>query len=143
MTETVTRPSTPAAEPNTLVNALLGGVVSVVLGFVPFSPVLGGAVAGYLQGADTSRGVRVGIYAGLVAAVPLAFVLFLLVSMLSFVPVPGGFESGAMDGSAAAASGGSPLLAIGVLLVVFALAALYTVGLSALGGYLGSYVKGR
>ena len=139
MTETVTRPSTPVAEPNTLVNALLGGVVSVVLGFVPFSPVLGGAVAGYLQGVDTGRGVRVGIYAGLVAAVPLAFVLFLLASVLSFGVV-------AVDSSgsvAGAASGGSPLLAIGVLVGAFALAALYTVGLSALGGYLGSYVKGR
>jgi hypothetical protein len=140
MTETVAQSTTPVREPNTLVNAVVGGVVSVVLGFVPFSPVLGGAVAGYLQSDDPTQGLRVGVYAGLVAAVPLAFVLFLLASVLSFGVVAVD-STGSVTGTAAA--GGSPLFALGVLGVVFLVTAVYTVGLSALGGYLGSYVKGR
>ena len=139
MTETVSQPSTPVAEPNTLVNAVLGGVVSVVLGFVPFSPVLGGAVAGYLQGEEPSQGLRVGAYAGLVAAIPLAFVLFLLASILSF----GIVAVDSTGGVAGPTAGGSPLFALGVLGAVFLVTAVYTVGLSALGGYLGSYLKGR
>jgi len=42
--------------PSTLVNALVGGVAAVLLAFLPFSPVLGGALAGYLQGPDTGEG---------------------------------------------------------------------------------------
>lgn len=34
--------------PNTLMNALIGAAVSIVLAFLPFSTVLGGGVAGYL-----------------------------------------------------------------------------------------------
>jgi hypothetical protein len=140
MTETVAHSAAPVREPNTLVNALIGGVVSVVLGFVPFSPVLGGAVAGYLQSDDPAQGLRVGAYAGLVAAVPLAFVLFLLASVLSFGVVAVD-STGSVAGTAA--SGGFAVSALGVLGVVFLLTAVYTVGLSVLGGYLGSYLKGR
>nr|WP_310918613.1 DUF5518 domain-containing protein [Haloarcula sp. S1CR25-12] len=41
-------------EHDTLLNAVIGVVASVVLGFVPFSTVLGGAVAGYLEGGTTT-----------------------------------------------------------------------------------------
>ena len=57
------------AEGDTLVDALIGGVVSIVLSFTALSPILGGAVAGYLQGGDRGAEIRVGAYAGLVAAV--------------------------------------------------------------------------
>jgi hypothetical protein len=57
---------TPASD-GRLTNALIGAVVTVVLPFVPFSPLLGGAVAGYLQERD---GFRVGAPSGAIAAVP-------------------------------------------------------------------------
>lgn len=44
--------------PNTFFNALIGAIVSVVLGFIPFSPVLGGGIAGYLEGGDSRDGAK-------------------------------------------------------------------------------------
>lgn len=112
------------AEGDTLVNALLGAVVSVVLTFLPFSPLIGGAVGGYLNKGTTSDGLRVGVYAGLIAAVPLALVSL----FLSGVFLLGGFVASRV--------------AIGFLFVFVAFGFLlaYTVGLSALGGYLGAYL---
>lgn len=44
------------SERNTVLNAAIGAAVSVVLTVLPFSPVLGGAVAGYLErGTATAR----------------------------------------------------------------------------------------
>jgi len=114
-------------EGNTVVNALIGGVASIVLSFVPFSPVLGGAVAGYLEGGDRGDGVRVGLYAGLVAGIPLAVFMFLVVAVFS------GFAVGLR-------SGGVGVLAFVVLFAIVA-ALGYTVALSALGGWLGNYLK--
>jgi hypothetical protein len=111
------------------VNALIGGVSSVLLGFLPFSPVLGGAIAGYLEGPDTNAGLRVGVIAGLVALVPFALLLFLFGgAFLAFTP---------MIGSGGGMVGAFSLVAL-LFLVVFG--ALYTVGLSALGGILGAYL---
>ncbi|MFB6069529.1 MAG: DUF5518 domain-containing protein [Halanaeroarchaeum sp.] len=112
------------AEGDTLLNAVIGAIASVVLAFLPFSPVLGGAVAGYLQKGDRSEGLRVGAYAGILAAIPLLLVVFLFGGLIAF----GAFFS------ARAAIGGLFVL----LALVFGL--LYSVGLSALGGYLGAYV---
>ncbi len=105
--------------------ALIGAVVSVVLSFIPFSPVLGGTVAGYLHERD---GVRVGAISGVLAAIPLALLVFLFFGVFGVfaispgggVGVPGGF--------------------ILVLLVGMLVAVLYTVALSALGGFLGVYL---
>lgn len=115
------------AEGDTLVNALIGGVVSIVLSFTALSPILGGAVAAYLQGGDRGAGIRVGAYAGLVAAVP--FVLFGLLVTVVLTGVAVGGRSGGAFG-----------FGLVVLLFVVAIAAV-TVGLSALGGWLGNYVK--
>ena len=109
-------------------HALLGAVVTVVLSFIPFSPVLGGGVAAYLNEADASQGLRVGALSGIIATVPLVLFGLLLVSFLGF------FALGLRGGVA---------LGIGGLLVVTVfglIAAVYTVGLSALGGYLGAYL---
>ncbi|NKE34276.1 DUF5518 domain-containing protein [Natronococcus sp. JC468] len=106
---------------STALNAVIGGVVGVVLSFVPLSPVLGGAVAGYLEGGDTDGGLRVGALAGLVALVPVLFVGFALLFVLGFGPT-------------------SPALGlVGLFGLLFA--AVYTVGLSALGGTIGVYVE--
>ena len=120
--------------PNTFVNALLGGVAAVVLAFLPFSTVLGGALAGYLQGPDTGEGLKVGALAGVVAVVPLLLAAFLFGGVLLAV-VPVGM--GMMD-PAAGMFGAFGILAL-VLLLLFGL--VYTVGLSALGGILGAYLN--
>ena len=113
-----------------LLNGFLGGVVAVLLAFLPFSTVLGGVVAGYLQGPDRRTALKSGALAGVVALLPLLLVAFLAAGFLVIVPVtPGGPGSG-----------------VGGFLAVLALTAvavlgIYTVGGGALGGYLGSYLK--
>jgi hypothetical protein len=118
------------AEGDTLVNALVGGVASIVLSLVPFSPVLGGAVAGYLEGGSRGDGLRVGFYAGLVAAVPVVLVLLGGLALAGVVVLGAGPRAGAGIGLV--------VLVVGGALVV---GGLYTVGLSTLGGWLGNYVK--
>ena len=113
----------------TLLNAVIGAVASIVLSFVPLSPVLGGAVAGYLQGGTRSDGLRVGALSG---------VLGLLVGAVFFglfFVVFGAYLFG--TGAPRAFS------AFGLLFVLVAavISALYTVGLSAVGGWLGNYAK--
>lgn len=116
-------------EGNTLVNALVGAVVSVVASsFIPFAPLLGGALAGYFQGGTRSEGLRVGGISGAIALIPVVGIIFLVFSFLGFVSLGSG------EGAALAVGGI-------VMLFVFAFLALYTVGLSALGGWIGNYVK--
>lgn len=124
---TADRPFASYRSTNTWTNALLGGVISVLVAFVPFSPLVGGFVAGYLHDADRSAALRVGAYAGLVALAPAVLLggLFLLVGVVGFL----GY--------------GAPNATIVLLLVVLlggTIAVLYTVGLSAVGGYLGAIV---
>ncbi|PSP81907.1 hypothetical protein BRC83_10715 [Halobacteriales archaeon QS_1_68_17] len=116
------------ARGDTLINGLVGGMVSIVLAFLPFSTVIGGAVAGYLEGDGRERGAKVGALAGLIAAVPLLG-LFLLVGSF-FVVVP--FEIG---GVAAGALGLAAITAM-VLFVT-----LYGILLSTLGGVIGTYLR--
>lgn len=116
-------PADQERAPNTLLNALIGGVVGVVLSFIPFSTVLGGGVAGYLEGGDYSAGAKVGALAGLVTLIPF---LFIVIAVLLVVPVTSapGFQ-----------------VALWVsLLVILAGTTVYTVGFSSLGGILGVYV---
>ncbi|MFB6202113.1 MAG: DUF5518 domain-containing protein [Halorhabdus sp.] len=112
---------------NTLLNGLIGAVVATVLAFVPFSPVLGGAVAGYLQGGDQSDALRVGALSGLLASIPLVLILLLLGSLLPFLPAFG------IAGSVTAIVGVFALFAFAFMLV-------YAIGLGALGGVLGRYL---
>ncbi|WP_135663141.1 DUF5518 domain-containing protein [Halorhabdus rudnickae] len=112
---------------NTLLNALIGAVVAVVLAFVPFSPVLGGATAGYLQGGDQSDALRVGALSGLLASIPLVLLMLVVVTVLPFLPAFG------LPGSMTA------LVAV-FALIAFALILLYSIGLGALGGILGRYI---
>ncbi|MDS0283128.1 DUF5518 domain-containing protein [Haloarcula onubensis] len=116
-------------EHDTLLNAAIGAVASIVLSFVPLSPVLGGAIAGYLQGGTRSDGLRVGALSGVLGLLAGAvfFGLFVL------------FVGAAYLGSGAPRAFG----AFGLLffLVAAVVSALYTVGLSAVGGWLGNYAK--
>ena len=86
--------------------------MAVLLAFLPFSPVIGGALA------------------GAVSLVPLLLIAFLAAGFLVVVPAtPGGPDPGI---------GG--FLAV-LVLTVLAVLGIYTVGGGALGGYVGSYIK--
>lgn len=115
------RPRRRRSEPRSeiLIHALLGAVVTVLVSFVPLSPIVGGAVAGYLERRD---GLRVGAISGLIAAIPLFFVV------LFGAMVVGVFVLGA----------GLAVLLLGS--IAFGFVAIYAIVLSALGGYLGEYL---
>lgn len=61
--------------PSMASNALLGAVVTIVTSFIPFSSVLGGFVAGYLQQDGTSGGVRAGVLTGVFLSIPGAIIV--------------------------------------------------------------------
>lgn len=113
-------------EGDTLLNALIGAVVSVVLAFLPFSTVLGGGVAGYLQNEPRKEGLRVGAISGAIAMIP----IFLFVSLFG-----GMFFFSMLGLGPRGLLGMSFIFIIGLLFLV-----LYTVALAALGGYLGAYI---
>jgi hypothetical protein len=118
------------AGPDTTTNAIVGAIVSVVISFVPLSPVLGGLTAGYLQKGTRTEGARVGGLAGLVAAVPIVLLLLSLIIGLFGVSteVGAGLEAG--------------LVAV-ALVIAAIVSALYMVVLSAVGGYFGVYLDER
>lgn len=109
---------------STAVNALIGAAVGIILSFVPLSTLLGGAVAGYLEGGEPRDGMTVGAFAGGIMLIPIVLLgTFALLFFLGF------------------GTGGS-VVAFGFMAVfVLAIGAVYSVGLSAVGGYLGVYVR--
>lgn len=120
------------AEGDTLVNAVIGAVATAVLSMIlPFAPVFGGAVAGYLQGGDRSEGLRIGAISGGIAFIPA--VLIAGVALLFIIPFFLGFGA---DG----ALGFGLFGGIFVLFVLVGVAA-YIIGLSVFGGWIGNYVK--
>lgn len=106
--------------------AVLGAVATVFLSFLPFSPALGGALAGYLERAESERTVSVGTLAGLLPMVP-------LLVLLVFVLV------GLVVGMLAVEQAGAAII-VG-LAMFFALMLIATMG-AALGG-IGGYLGGR
>ncbi|KAA9398674.1 hypothetical protein Har1130_10690 [Haloarcula sp. CBA1130] len=118
-------------EGDTFVNAVIGAVATALLsGFVPLAPLLGGGIAGYLEGGSRDDGVRVGFLSGVIGlAMSLVFfvvVFVFLAAFLAFVPEALGVF-GAM---------GLLVLVLGAVTT-----AAYFLGLSALGGWLGNYVR--
>lgn len=112
------------SERSTLLNAVIGAAATVVLTVLPFSPVLGGAVAGYLERGDYREGATVGALSGVIAAIPMALFATVLLTLFTIVPTAGGRM-------------GVGLFFGFMFLVVGLFFLLYTVGLSALGGVLG------
>ncbi|PSQ40167.1 hypothetical protein BRD13_00420 [Halobacteriales archaeon SW_5_70_135] len=113
-------------EGDTLINAVIGAVAAVVLSFTGVGPVLGGAVAGYLQRGSRSDGLVVGALAGLIGLIPLLLMVF---------PLFGFFSIGTLAGD------GGALVGFGlVTFIVAGIGVAYSAGLSAVGGYLGAYV---
>jgi hypothetical protein len=110
------------------VSALLGALVSVVASVVPFSPVLGGGVAGYLYAGSRDDGLRVGAVSGAIAAVPVLLVVGLVFGGLGLITI----VENAL---------GAAVFFVGTFLLVTLLVVALSAGLSALGGYLGVYVR--
>lgn len=114
-------------EGDTLLNAVIGAAVTVVLSFTGFSPLIGGGVAGYLQRGTRTGGAKVGAIAGALAFLPFVFLVVVALGFFTMVGtgvgMPGGFE----------------LLVISFILLP--LVFLWNVGLGAAGGYLGVYVR--
>lgn len=108
---------------DTLLNAVVGAVVTVVLSFVGVSPLLGGGVAGYLQRESRRRGAIVGALAGALATLPVVVLLIGAVFLAGVTGLPGGPE----------------LLVL--LILGFPLLLAWNVGLGAIGGYLGVVVR--
>ncbi|WP_139246831.1 DUF5518 domain-containing protein [Halogranum amylolyticum] len=129
--ETATSRDVASRGENFYLHALLGAVVSVATSVIPFSPLLGGAVAGYLHNEGTDRGIQVGLVSGIIASLPLAAVFFLMFTIMSFGSLTTGEFAGPMF----------VVIMIGVILLV---AAVYILGLSAIGGYIGAiYAESR
>lgn len=110
-------------------DAAIGAVVTVVLSFTAVSPVLGGSITGYLQGESPKRGARAGAISGVVASIPMVFVL-----LFGFMLVLGG-----------AATLGIPagVELVIILFVLFPLLFIWVIGLSAVGGVAGAWLKTR
>ena len=115
---------------DTLLNAAIGAVVTVVLSFTGFSPLIGGGLAGYLQQETRKSGAKVGALSGAFAFIPFIFLVFLF---FWFV-LAGQFAFGGFG-----LPGGVELLII--LFVLFPLVVLWNVALGAVGGYLGTILR--
>jgi hypothetical protein len=106
-----------------LVHALVGAIVTVVTTpIVPFAPVLGGAISGYLDADRGDSGAKVGAISGAIALVPLLVIVPFLLFVVFLEPV-------------VAAS------ILAVVAVVAAFLFVYTIGGGALGGVAGAYIK--
>jgi hypothetical protein len=116
--------------PDTTTLAIVGGVVTVVVSAIPFSPILGGLVSGYLRDGTTSEGTRVGAYAGVVASIPVLLLGALVLVVFAVAVAELGYLSVAIAGGFA--------ILFGLLVAL-----VYTVGLSALGGFLGTKLANR
>ena len=117
-------PPEPGTRVTSLRNGLVGGVVAVLLSFLPLSTVLGGGVAGYLDRGTGRRGAGAGAIAGIVAFIPYLLVGFYL-ALSPEVTLPG------------------PELGVSPVIVIAgttAFALVYAVGLSVLGSLIGAYI---
>lgn len=112
---------------NTWRSAAIGAVVTIGLSFTGVSPLLGGGVAGYLQQEPPKRGAVVGAISGVIATVPMLFVMVLAMAMFAMPTgvfgVPGGLEL------------------VVVLLIMLPMLLLWFAGLGAAGGYIGAYLS--
>ncbi len=106
---------------NTFIHALIGAAVTFVLSFSGISPILGGAIAGYLEKKD---GWYIGAISGAMATVP----ILLAVLFVGFVIA--GFLTAIAEGMAG-------ILVVLAFLGMVLFVAGFVIALSALGGFLG------
>ncbi|MFB6284859.1 MAG: DUF5518 domain-containing protein [Halobacteria archaeon] len=107
-------------------DALIGAAVSFIFSFIPFSMVLGGAVSGYLHEKD---GFKIGVVSGVIAVVPVAVLIFVVVNV--------GFFGFILSGAPHAGAFGLATVAVLFASVFFGLAFVF---LSGVGGYIGEYL---
>lgn len=107
-------------------DALIGAAVTVILvSFVPFSPLVGGAVSGYLHQQD---GITVGALSGIFALIPVLLVAFIVgIFATAFIAISPAFS----------------LIGLVLLFIVVGFLAAYVIGLSAAGGVIGVYIHER
>jgi len=136
----------PGRSRSGFVNALLGAVVMTVFSWIPFAPVVGGALSGYLEAGEqhatnsaSRRGVRVGALAGVLATIPAVLVLAFVGSIVTV----GWFGMRMGGGMGPGFSLGLPVFAWGIATLILVFALVYHVGLSALGGWLGAELAAR
>ncbi|MFB6205820.1 MAG: DUF5518 domain-containing protein [Haloglomus sp.] len=108
-------------------NAVLGAVSTVALSFLPFSPVIGGGIAGYLE---RDRSTSVGALAGFLASVPALVIL-------AFVAV------GMFAGLSAIQATGLGIVTAATMVFAALVIAAYGAGLGALGGFAGRRLADR
>lgn len=107
--------------------AVLGAIVTALVSFVPFSPVVGGGVAGYLEGLRSGRELGPGALSGVLGAAP-------LLAVLLFVTV------GLYLGLAGVGAGGLGFVTVAAMLVAVMFVAAFGAGLGAIGGYVGGRI---
>lgn len=107
------------ATPSLASNALVGAVVTVVVSFVPFSSLVGGAVAGYLQQDDARAGFRAGIVTGLFLALPVTLIFGVLLTGI----IIEGFVTVSL-----------------IILMSIIVSLIFTIIMTSLGGYIGGYL---
>ncbi|MFB6296765.1 MAG: DUF5518 domain-containing protein [Halobacteriales archaeon] len=89
MTATPTDTGVDSEDSNTLLNALVGAVVTLVTApLLPFAAIVGGGVAGYLERGTVEEGAVIGAVSGAIAAIPSFFVVWAFLAFLAL----GGFE---------------------------------------------------
>jgi hypothetical protein len=124
----------PAGEPGATgagwAAVVLGAVTTMVASFLPASPVVGGALAGYLTRAEPDTSVRSGALSGVVATVP-------IVALSAFAGV------GLYVGFTGIGLGGIGVVAVLSLLVGGVVTVLVSAALGALGGYAGGRLADR
>lgn len=110
-------------------NAVAGAVATLVFSFVPFSQVLGGAVAGYLEHGESGKSIQVGAVSGAVGVAPALVILpFVLVGIAS--------------GAAAIGESALTVFVAGIVVVALLFGTALSAGLGALGGYAGGHIAG-
>lgn len=103
---------------NRTINVVIGSIVTIALSFTLISPVIGGAVAAWLEAGDKYDSQQIGALSGVIAALPLVVVVGLIA------------VSGLLGPSASFVLS---FVAIGFLLAFFGI-------LGMAGGYLGWYL---
>ena len=104
--------------------AVTGAATSAVLSFIPFSPLVGSGLAGYLGHQDTGHSTSVGAFSGFLYILPgLSILLFLTIGL--FVGLSDIGETGL------------GFVVFAVMLLVMLIVAAYGAGIGALGGFIG------
>ncbi|MFP9061826.1 DUF5518 domain-containing protein [Natrialbaceae archaeon A-chndr2] len=112
---------------STAIHALIGALVGAIISFIPFSTVIGGALAGFLEGPDNTEGFLAGLLAGIFLFIPALGSLLFVFGFLGF-----GFGLGGLPFEGLA-------LSFVILSFIGFVVGLYTIGAAAVGGFIGAW----